>query len=559
MIDSVPPGLIFLLGAFLIPLIKPRALKQIYLLFLPLLALFSILQMEIGSTLTYKFLEYELIFIKVDALSLCVAYVFVIIAFLAMVYSLHIEDDWQHVAAFLYIGSSLGVVFAGDLFTIFFFWEIMAITSVCLILYSRNKESLDAGYRYILMHVLGGCCLLAGIIIHVSATGSITTIPLGDTWAFWLILFGFGLNAAFIPLHTWLPDSYPRATLTGSVFMCVYTTKTGVYVLARYFPGLDFLVYMGITMCVFGVAMALLQNNARKLLSYHIISQVGYMVVGIGIGTTLAINGSIAHLFNHIFYKALLFMCIGSVIYMVGRKKITELGGLARYMPITCICFIIASLSIAGAPGFNGYISKGMIVLAAIKEVNPILELLLILVTVGTFLSFVKLGYYTFFAENKEITAKESPWNMQLAMILTAFTCILIGVYPKLLYVILPYAEIALEYDAYTANKVVGTVQLFLFSGLVFMIANKYFAPKDVIILDFDYFYRMGGRMTAQSCGMLNNSRVAIQKGVRKIKVSVIKFALNPVMGPKIRPLGLGVGWATFLLFWFGLFYILTG
>jgi multicomponent Na+:H+ antiporter subunit D len=400
---------------------------------------------------------------------------------------------------------------------------------------------------------------LAGITIHVSATGSITTIPAEINLAFWLILLGFGLNAAFIPLHTWLPDSYPRATITGSVFMCVYTTKTGVYVLARYFPGLDFLVYMGITMCVFGVTMALLQNNTRKLLSYHIVSQVGYMVIGIGIGTALAVNGSIAHLFNHIFYKALLFMCIGSVIFMVGKQKLTELGGLAKYMPVTCICFIIASLSIAGVPGFNGFISKGMIVLAAIKEINPALELLLIFVTVGTLLSFVKLGYYTFFAENKEITAQESPLNMQLAMTLAAFVCVLIGVYPKLLYAILPYPEAAFDYKAYTAVKVVGTIQLFLFAGLVFMLARKSFAPKDALILDFDYFYRIGGRATAGSCEIISTVRVSIQEGVRRIKVSVVNFALSPRMSPKIRPLGIGAGWGTLFIFIFGLAYILAG
>ncbi len=560
MIDSIPPGLIFLLGALLVPIIKPKALKQAYLLLLPLLAFFSILQLEPGFVLSYKFLEYELILIQVDALSLCVAYVFVIIAFLAMIYSLHIENDWQHVAAFMYIGSSLGVVFAGDLFTIFFFWEIMAVTSVLLILHSRNKESLDAGYRYVLMHVLGGCCLLAGIIIHVSATGSITTVPAEINLAFWLILLGFGLNAAFIPFHTWLPDSYPRATITGSVFMCVYTTKTGVYVLARYFPGLDFLIYMGITMCVFGVTMALLQNNARKLLSYHIVSQVGYMVVGVGIGTTLAINGSMAHLFNHIFYKALLFMCMGSVIFMVGRQKLTELGGLAKHMPLTCICCIIASLSIAGFPGFNGFISKGMIVLAAVKEANPALELMLIFATVGTFLSFAKLGYYTFFTENKEISAKESPWNMQLAMVLTAFACVLVGAYPQLLYTILPYTDTEYVYKAYTMVKIVGTIQLFLFAGLVFMLAKKYFAPKDALILDFDYFYRMGGRATAGSCEMLSGARVSIQEGVRRVKVSVINMAVNPRMSPKISPLGAGAaGWATLFIFIFGLAYILAG
>ena len=485
MINPVPPGIIFLLGALLIPLIKPRLLKQAYLLLIPLITFLDILKLKPGVSWTYKFLEYELIFARVDRLSLCVAYVFVIIGFLAIIYALHVKEDGQHVAAFMYVGSSLGVVFAGDLFTIFFFWEIMAATSVFLIWYSRSKESLDAGYRYLLVHILGGCCLLAGIIIHVSTTGSITVGPAGGGLAFWLMLFGFGLNAAFIPLHTWLPDSYPRGTLTGSVFMCVYTTKTGVYVLARYFSNVEFVAYMGVIMCVYGVVMALMQNDARKLLSYHIISQVGYMVAGVGIGTELAINGSIAHVFNHILYKGLLFMCMGSVILMTGKRKLSELGGLAKYMPVTCICCIIASLSISGAPGFNGYVSKGMVILAAVEEHNPFLELMMLLAAVGTFLSFVKLCYYTFFAENKEIKAKESPWNMQLAMILTAFSCVLIGVYPKVLYHVLPYH---VHYHAYTADHVIGIVQLFLFSGLVFMLAKKFFDPHNVLILYLDYF-----------------------------------------------------------------------
>jgi len=552
--NAVPPGFIFILGALLIPLIRPRVLKQIYLLSISVITFIDILMLKSGTSWVYKFLEYELIFVKVDRLSLCVGYVFVIIGFPAILYALHVKEDGQHVAAFLYVGSSLGVVFAGDLFTTFFFWEIMAGTSVFLIWYSRTKESLGAGYRYLLMHILGGCALLAGIIIHVTNTGSITVGPAGGGLSHWLMLLGFGLNAAFIPLHTWLPDSYPRGTLTGSVFMCVYTTKTGVYVLARYFAGVEFVAYMGVIMCVYGVVFALLQNDARKLLSYHIISQVGYMVAGVGIGTELAVNGSIAHVFNHILYKGLLFMCMGSVILMTGKRKLSELGGLARYMPVTCVCCIIASLSISGAPGFNGYVSKGMVILSAGQIHNMFLEIMMIIAAVGTFLSFVKLCYYTFFAENKNITAKESPWNMQLAMILTAFSCVLIGVYPKVLYIVLPYP---VDYHAYTADHVLGVVQLFLAGGLVFMFAKSYFDPHKVIALDVDHFYRLACRGIYWICDVvINNVRNAVQNYMTECRISLVNTAKSPLLIPQKRPVGIGAGLALIFLFSYGLVFL---
>lgn len=551
--NAVPPGFIFILGALLIPFIRPRVLKQIYLLSISVITFINILMLETGTSWVYKFLGYELIFARVDRLSLCVGYVFVIIGFLAILYALHVKEDGQHVAAFLYVGSSLGVVFAGDLFTIFFFWEIMAGTSVFLIWYSRTKASLEAGYRYLIMHILGGCILLAGIIIHVTNTGSITAGPVGGGLSHWLMLLGFGLNAAFIPLHTWLPDSYPRGTLTGSVFMCVYTTKTGVYVLARYFSGVEFVAYMGVFMCVYGVIFALLQNDARKLLSYHIISQVGYMVAGVGIGTELAVNGSIAHVFNHILYKGLLFMCMGSVILMTGKRKLSELGGLARYMPVTCMCCIIASLSISGAPGFNGYVSKGMVILAAGEEHNMFLEIMMLIAAVGTFLSFVKLCYYTFFAKNENITAKESPWNMQLAMILTAFGCVLIGVYPEVLYCILPYP---VDYHAYTADHVLGVIQLFLAAGLVFIVAKTYFDPHKVLTLDVDYFYRQACRGIYWVCVAFSNVRNTVQNYMIECRISVVKAGNSPLLIPKKRPVGIGVGLALIFLSIYGLIFL---
>lgn len=529
MINPVPPAIIFILGALPIPFLKGK-LKQLYLMLVPVITFIDLLYLGHGTSWVYQFLGYNLIFCNVDRLSLVVGYIFVIIGFLAILYCLHIKDDGQHIAAFMYIGSSLGVVFVGDYFSLFAFWEVMAVASVFLIWYQRDKSSLDAGFRYVLMHLFGGCCLLAGIIIYAVSKGSITIDQIEPGLSYWLILAGFGLNTAFIPIHTWLPDSYPEGTFTGSVFLSVFTTKTGVYVLARCFAGEDFVAYMGGIMAVYGVTFALLQNNARRLLSYHIVSQVGYMVAGVGIGTALAVNGAIGHVFNHILYKALLFMCMGSVLYMTGKRKLTEMGGLAKFMPVTCITCIIAALSISGAPGFNGFVSKGMVISSAAQVHKPILQLMLILASVGTFLSFVKLCYYCFFAPNKEIKAKEAPLNMQMAMGLTAFSCVFIGIYPKVLYNILPFYPV--HYHAFTPSHVLGVTQLFLLAGVVFMLAKASFSPHKGILLDFDFFYRMGGRGLMQVCEGSNQVRLKFQGVAIRLVGESIDLSKNPILAP---------------------------
>ena len=586
MIKAIPPALIFILGAMLIPFLRGKV-KQIYMLMIPVVAFLDILYLTPGTSWVYNFLGYDLIFCKVDKLSLVVGYIFIIIGFLAILYCLHVKQDGQHIAAFLYVGSSLGVVFAGDYFSLFAFWEIMAVASVFLIWFQKDKDSLNAGFRYILMHIFGGCCLLAGIIIYTVSKGSIAIALLEPSAAYWFILIGFGLNTAFIPLHTWLPDAYPEGTITGSVFLSVFTTKTGVYVLARCFSGVELVAYMGGIMAVYGVIFALLQNDARRLLAYHIVSQVGYMVAGVGVGTAQAVNGGIAHVFNHILYKALLFMCMGSVMYMTGKRKLTDMGGLAKFMPITCITFVIAALSISGAPGFNGFVSKGMIIASTVEAHMPVLELMLILASVGTFLSFVKLGYFAFFAENPEIKSKEAPFNMQLAMGLTAFLCVFIGLYPKILFDILPYSVV--HYHPFTPSHIFGVIQLFMLAGVAFILAKAMVVPHRATILDFDYFYRMGGRGLIWVCTVpMSKFRSTLQVRFSRAVYIIARLARNPISILEIptayvylritkglryvsgyssgetydedlyrRPIGVGVLLAIILLFAFALIYFI--
>ena len=536
-IPNVPPAFIYFAGAALIPLLGTGKARKIYLVVLAALGLIAVALIRPQTDWVFSVLPgFELTFLHADSLSLIMGYIFAIIGAAAIIYSLDIvKENGELVCGLLYLGSALGAVFAGDFFTLYIFWEIMAFSSVGLIWYSRTERATNAGMRYIIFHLLGGCALLGGILIHYMNTGSITIGPVESGIGYFLLLIGIGVNTAFISLHSWLPDSYPKATIAGAVFMCVFTTKTGVYVLARTFPGVEAVAYMGGVMCLYGVAFALMQNDVRKLLSYHIVSQVGYMVAGIGIGTYIGINGGIAHVFNHILYKALLFMCMGAVIYSTGRHNLTELGGLAKKMPITMITCMIAAFSISGVPGFNGYVSKGMVIHAAELEGMHILVLMLLLGSVGTFLSFLKLTYFTFFKKNDEIEAKEAPLPMLIAMSAVAFLCVAIGVYPKMLYGILPYAGEALHYHAYAFGHTIGTLELLMMTAVGFVALQFVFSPHDRITYDIDYLYRKAGRGFIWFCEQpLVTVANFFDKSLQKLADAIVWFSRNPTAASRI-------------------------
>jgi len=536
-IPNVPPAIIYIIGAALLPLLGTGKARKIYLIVLAALGLITVALIRPQTDWVFSVLPgFELTFLHADSLSLIMGYIFAIIGAAAIIYSLDIvKENGELVCGLLYLGSALGAVFAGDFFTLYIFWEIMAFSSVGLIWYSRTERATNAGMRYIIFHLLGGCALLGGILIHYTNTGSVTIGPVESGIGYFLLLTGIGVNTAFISLHSWLPDSYPKATLAGAVFMCVFTTKTGVYVLARTFPGVEAVAYMGGVMCLYGVAFALMQNDVRKLLSYHIVSQVGYMVAGIGIGTYIGINGGIAHVFNHILYKALLFMCMGAVIYSTGRHNLTELGGLAKKMPITMITCMIAAFSISGVPGFNGYVSKGMVIHAAELEGMHILVLVLLLGSVGTFLSFLKLTYFTFFKKNDEIEAKEAPLPMLIAMSAVAFLCVAIGVYPKMLYGILPYAGEALHYHAYAFGHTIGTLELLMMTAVGFLALQFVFSPHERITYDIDYLYRKAGRGFIWFCEQpLVTVANFFDKSLQKLADVIVWFSRNPTAASRI-------------------------
>jgi multicomponent Na+:H+ antiporter subunit D len=485
--SHLPPAVVFLCGAVLLPFLPQRARSLAFLCF-SLLALALVSHLEEGSSSTLRFLDFDLVPLRVDRLSLAFAYVFTIIAFLGGVYAYHLKDTGQQAAALLYAGSSLGVVFAGDLFTLFDCWEIMAVASVYLIWARRSGRSRQAGLRYIFFHLFGGNALLAGILWRYAASGSLLFDGSLQGPGAYLILLAFSMNAAIPPLHAWLADSYPEGTVTGSVFLSAFTTKTAVYVLARGFAGSEILMIAGTAMALYGVVFAFLENDIRRVLAYHIVSQVGYMVAGIGIGTEAAINGSTAHAFAHILYKGLLFMAAGAVLYSTGKSKMSELRGLARPPRWVLLFYMVGALSISAFPLFSGFVSKSLVVHAAELNQKAFVVLALNLASVGTFLSIgLKVPYFVWFAPGRSIEIQPIPWNMYAAMILASAVNLAIGIYPEPLYQLMPFP---VAYLPYTPAHLLETVQLLTFTGLAFWLVIDKVQTYPRLTLDFDWFYR---------------------------------------------------------------------
>ncbi|MBI4229501.1 MAG: Na(+)/H(+) antiporter subunit D [Planctomycetes bacterium] len=493
-VEWVHPGLLLILGAWTLPLLK-GSVKRAGMLLLPAAALAVCLRMQPGTHGEGAFLGLDLVFGRVDRLSLVFSYVFSLMAFIGMLYSLHVEDDAQHVAALTYAGGALGVVFAGDLVSLYVFWELMALSSTVLVWSRREPRAVAAGFRYLLVHILGGVLLLAGILLQKAATGSIafgsmapsaSGAGLGPA----LILAAFLLNAAVPPLGAWLPDAYPEATVTGAVFLTAFTTKSAVYALLRGFPGTELLVWAGAVMALYGVVYAVLENDARRLLAYHIISQVGYMVCGVGIGTDLALNGASAHAFAHILYKSLLFMGAGAVLEVTGRRKLSEMGGLWRTMPVTLALYMVGAFAISAVPLFSGFVSKSMVVSASGEAHRPAIFLMLTLASAGTFLhTGLKLPWYMFFGKDRGLPGREPPRNMLSAMGLAAAACVALGVLPGLLYGRLPFP---VDYVPYTLHHVTATLGMLAFTALGFFLLLRHLDPEPTVTLDTDWFYRRG-------------------------------------------------------------------
>jgi multicomponent Na+:H+ antiporter subunit D len=565
----IHPGLVICLGGLLIPFIPWKRLKQAYFLLLPLAGLAILVSTSSGvfgaipsgpAEALHKwnvpFLQYTLDIVRINKLSMLFGYVYVIAAFCMNIYALRAKNDWEHVVAMIYVGSALGAVFAGDFFTLFFCLEIMSWAPFFLILFRGTKKAKAAAIRYIVWHHFSGVCILAGILMHANQTGSIAFVHMpwgwgGEYLGYNLMLLGFIVNAATAPFHAWLPDTYSEASPSGSVYMTAYTTKTAVFCLIVTFSGVPLLMWMGVISAMFSVFMAVLENDGRRLLSYHIVSQVGYMVAGVGIGTSMALNGAAAHAFCHIIYKALLYMGVGCPLVVVGTAKFSELGGLYKYMPVAFWLTMIGGFSISAFPLFSGFVSKTMTIEAAELIHKPVVYLLLETASIGTFLhTGLKLPWNVWLQGKEEpspeIKAKlkdsalNSPLNMLIPMGILAFLCIFLGVFPKVLYAMLPYP---VEFVPYTLTRVFSLTQMFIFTFLGFWLLRKLVGGHATFTLDTDWFIRMPGQLFIRFCtGPLLAFGSFLDKQITKITGSFIINIRNPNIEARLTPMAIGFG-----------------
>ena len=490
---SFPPVAIMIAAALLVVLIPVSIVRKVIAVGAPLLVLAQLVWgLDAGDSWTLTWLTLELEPLRADALSIVFGYVFAIAAVLGGIYAWHLNDRFQQAAALGYAGTSIGIVFAGDLLTLVLFWELMALTSAYLVWAGGFPGSRDAGTRYLFVHMVGGSTLLAGVLWHLGTGGSLDFTLFEGSVAGWLVLGGFAINAAIVPLHAWLSDAYPEAGVAGSVFLSAFTTQTAVYVLARGFAGWEILIFLGVIMALYGVVFAVLENDIRRLLAYHIISQVGYMVAAVGIGTEIAINGAAAHAFAHVLYKGLLFMGAGAAIYATGRRTLTALGGISHRMWMVVVLYMVGAFAISAFPLFSGFVSKSLVIYAAEKEHIYWAVALLYLASVGTFLhTGLKLPYFTWFGPRRDdIQVGRVPRSMIVAMFFAAALCIGIGVYPAALYDLLPFPN---TYEPYTADHVVRTLQMLGFTAVGFWFLRSKLSGEATITIDTDWFYRKAG------------------------------------------------------------------
>lgn len=506
LIAHLPPAFILILGGFLLPFFKENARRTLVVL-LPVLALLQSWMLPTDAAdFVYRIAGFEVKLLYIHDYSKLFATIFCLMAFTGSIYALNKASLTESCASFIYAGSALGVVFSGDLLSFFIFWELMAIASSIVIFCSGTCDSRAAGLRYGYMHFVGGAILLCGITSYITLSGSaelapivsqmdwmLTLTPDAYVISLWLMMIGVLINAAVPPLSAWLPDSYPEASTTGTIFLSTYTTKTAVFALLILFAGNDLLLYIGAFTMVYGLLYALLENNVRRSLSYGLISQIGVMIIGIGIGSDAALAAVVLVAFGHILYKGLWFMVAGAVIEATERRNLNELGMLWHHMKPTAIIAGIASLAMA-APLTTGFIGKTLLGEAATEAKLHTFYLCLTAGAASMFLVLARLYWNIFFGSTPASAARIKPTSntMLIAMSLMAIACTIPAfphLYSWLLSHVLP-KDITLP-TLYSIKHVIAQSELILFSALAFLTLNPFLKNTTSTLLDFDWLYRV--------------------------------------------------------------------
>lgn len=542
------PALLLILGAAPVPLLRGRA-RGAWMVLLPVAALALLWTLPEGTPAGLEVFGASLQPLRVDALSRVFATAFLVAALLAAIYALHLRDATQQTATLIYAGAAVGGALAGDLLTLFVFWELAGLASVFLIWARRTERSYRAGMRYLVAQVISGLLMLAGILERVQAGHGLEFGYIGlDGPGGLLILLAIGIKAAFPVLHAWLQDTYPEATVVGAVVLSAFTTKFAIYTLARGYPGTEMLVWVGAAMTCFPIFYAVIENDLRRVLAYSMINQLGFMVAGVGVGGALGVNGAAAHAFADIVFKGLLFMSMGAVLMRTGTVKGSELGGLYKSMPQTTALCIVGAASISAFPLFSGFATKSLIIEAVAREHRTLIWLMLLFASAGVFHhAGIKIPYFAFFAHDRGYRVDEPPLNMRAAMALAAVVCVAIGVAPGWLYGMLPYP---VDYVPYTLPHVINQLQLLILASMAFTVlmrTGRYPPELPSVNVDFDVVYRrlLPGTWRAALRGTMS---------LRDVLVPPLRRGAERVLVVAARPLrprgGLAIPWPTDVMVW---------
>jgi multicomponent Na+:H+ antiporter subunit D len=504
---TLNPGWLLIVAGLVALFVKVRVVRQAISIIAPVIGILMLATAQHGvDHMTYETLGIKMSFYRVDSLNFLFGLAFLIAALLNAIYALHTDNKTQDGMALAYAGSAIAATFAGDLMTLFIFWEITAVTSVFMVLQAGTRASYFASMRYLGIQVLSGVLLLDGIayVWHYQGDLSLQAFSDLNQPGALIIFIAFGIKAAFPFLHNWLQDSYPKASVTGAVVLSAFTTKLAVYAFARMFPGQHELIWIGAVMTCFPVFFAVIENDLRKVLAYSTNNQIGFMICAIGVGTPLALNGAVAHAFADILFKGLLFMSMGAVLYRTGTTKANELGGLYRSMPWTTLFCLVGAISISAMPLFSAFVTKSMILSAVASTGMVVVWLMLMFASAGVLEhSGIKIPYFAFFGHDSGKRVKEAPFNMLLAMGMASFLCIAIGLPAFIpgfgyewLYSLLPYPIEAASYQPFTIGHILAQLQLLALAVFAFVLLQRlglYPPEKPGVILDTDWLYRKAG------------------------------------------------------------------
>jgi proton-translocating NADH-quinone oxidoreductase chain N len=396
--------------------------------------------------------------LEIDMLSVFMAFLYIIIGLFATVYSIKFMEHDSGLTEYYtlmlgMIAGMTGIVFAGDFFTLFVFWELMCLTSYALVAFRKQKwEPIEAGFKYLIMSAAGSATILLSMSFLYGMTGTLNFAALAyrltnttpDGWLYItlaLIIVGFGVKAAIVPFHTWLPDAHSAAPSPISAMLSGVMVQTGAYALIR----ILLLVFSSaqpawqMTLAVFAVftmfggnLMALLQNDLKRLLAFSTIAHMGYILFGFAIASNQGLTASLFHIINHAIMKTLLFLCAGAFIRQIKMRDLRKLRGIRKTMPVTSASFIIGTIAIAAFPPLNGFWSEMMIIAAGVRAKMIIFSALMLTNIALSVVYYFRLIRIIILEKPTKVSkrATEAPVAMLIPMLILAVLCVFIGVYP---------------------------------------------------------------------------------------------------------------------------------